>query len=82
MQQVAWGTRIVMQCFGDGKGYSNRPYLLVVVLRDGTAITSAYWRGVPGKTLRIEGDVYQARAQIAAVEVRNQDGIALLRLTL
>lgn len=83
VEQVAWGTRIVMQCFGEGEAYSRtNPYALVVVLRDGTTLATAYWLGVPGKTLRIEGDVYLPRSQIAAIEVRAQSGRPLLRLRL
>jgi Putative zinc-finger len=82
VEQVAWGTRIVMQCSGTGAAYRSQPYSLVVVLRDGRTVTTAYWLGVPDKTLRLEGDVSVPRAQIAAVEVRSENGIALLRLRL
>lgn len=83
LQSVLWGTRIVMQCFGDGKSYqAAEPYTLYVILRSGQVLPAANWNGVAGKTLHIEGDVYAAKATIAALEVRGDEGIPLLRLRL
>jgi hypothetical protein len=84
LQQVAWGTRIVMTCYSGSPAYaSGRPFTLFVTLRDGTTLpASASWKPVPNKQLRIEGDVYVQKAQIAALEVRSEDGQPLLRLKL
>lgn len=84
LQQVAWGTRIVMTCYSNSPAYgSDRPFTLFVTLRDGTTLpASASWKPLPNKHLRIEGDVYVQKAQIATLEVRADDGLTVLRLRL
>ena len=84
LEQVAWGTRIVMTCYSSSPAYaSGEPFTLFVTLRDGTTLpASASWKPVLNKHLRIEGDVYVQKAQIAALEVRSEDGQPLLRLNL
>ena len=73
-----------MTCYSGSPAYaSGRPFTLFVTLRDGTTLpASASWKPVPNKQLRIEGDVYVQKAQIAALEVRSEDGQPLLRLKL
>jgi Putative zinc-finger len=83
VDQVTWGTRIVMHCIGTDRAYEpTSSYSLLVILRDGRTVTAAHWKGVPNKDLRIEGDVDAATSQIAALEVRSWDGTPLLRLRL
>jgi hypothetical protein len=84
LEQVAWGTRIVMICYAEGPAYgADRPFTLFVTLRDGTTLpASASWKPIPNKHLRIEGDVYVQKAQIASLEVRSPEGRPILRLKL
>jgi predicted anti-sigma-YlaC factor YlaD len=84
LQQVTWGTRIVMKCYSDSPAYAgDKPFTLFVILRDGRTLpATASWKPIPNKQLRIEGDVWVQKAQIAALEVRAQDGHPLLRLKL
>ena len=84
LQQVAWGTRIVMTCYSDSPAYaSDKPFTLFVTLRDGSTLpASASWKPILNKQLRIEGDVYVQKAQIAKLEVRAPDGQTILRLKL
>ena len=84
LQEVAWGTRIVMTCYSGSPTYAgDKPFTLFVILQDGrTMPATASWKPIPNKWLRIEGDVWVEKAQIAALEVRSQAGQPLLRLKL
>jgi hypothetical protein len=84
LQQVAWGTRIVMTCYSESPAYAgDKPFTLFIILRDGRTLpATASWKPIPNKQLHIEGDVWVQKAQIAALEVRSQNGQPLLRLKL
>ncbi len=80
VQQVAWGTRIVMHC-SEGKEYRVQvPYDLVVITKDGQVQPAGDWSPVPGKTIQFEGGVHVPLSDIAALEIRLPDGTPLLRL--
>jgi putative zinc finger protein len=84
LQEVSWGTRIVMTCYSDSPAYAgDKPFTLFVILRDGRTLpATASWKPILNKQLRIEGDIWVQKAQIAALEVRSQEGQPLLRLKL
>ncbi|MGI8879240.1 MAG: anti-sigma factor family protein [Jatrophihabitans sp.] len=82
VEQVAWGTRVVMHC-SEGKGYKVQiPYDLVVITKDGVAHQGPQWKPLPGKTVRLEQDLSIPADQIASMEIRLTDGTPLLRLVI
>lgn len=84
LTEVAWGTRIEMECryganpdpYAPDKEW---PYVLVVTSTDGTTSELSSWRAGPGSTARLEAGTALDRADIAAIEVRAPDGRVLLR---
>lgn len=81
--EVAWGTRLQMECrYGgeaDGEGPADGwPYVLVVTGEDGTVSELSTWRARPGTTARLEAGTALAVADIAAIEVRTIDGERVL----
>lgn len=93
LDAVAWGTLIDLSCrydtpaAGQGGGrYDDGPdgqdpptYSLVVQDAAGTTEEVATWSAVPGKDLTIPASTVMPRAEIVLVELRNEDGTALLR---
>lgn len=75
LTDVAWGTRIAMECrYSDtGDPYAadrEWSYALVVTAADGTVSELSTWRAGPGSTARLEAGTALDRADIAAIEVR------------
>lgn len=84
LTDVAWGTRIEMEChYGENPDpYApdkEWPYVLVVTSTEGTTSELSSWRAGPGSTARLEAGTALDRADIAAIEVRAVDGRVLLR---
>jgi hypothetical protein len=76
-----WGTEITMDCSYEGEPDADRPYLLVVVGKDGTEHEIATWTVGPSRTATATGSVDLQPAQIDRIEVRTASGKALLRLS-
>ena len=84
LTDVAWGTRIEMECrYGTSSDpYApdrEWPYVLVVTSTDGETSELSSWRAGPGSTARLEAGTALDRDDIAAIEVRALDGRVLLR---
>lgn len=78
---AAWGTRIELECryLGDGGGEgAGRPYVLVVVDRDGAVSEVSSWRASPGATARLDAATALEVGEIAAVEIRPIDSDVVL----
>ena len=85
MEQVAWGTRLVLTCTYDPSvmEYDLPPavdYTLVVRTRKGRTEQVGSWRSVSGATMQVAAATSASRAAIASVEVRTTDGRVVLRL--
>lgn len=83
---VAWGTRLELTCsYADqGDDYDTRApaaYVLVVRGRDGRSEQVASWRALPGRTMRLTGASSYSVGDIASVQLRTDEGTALLELT-
>jgi hypothetical protein len=83
---VAWGTRLELTCsYADqGDDYDTRApaaYVLVVRGRDGRSEQVASWRALPGRTMRLTGASSYSVDDIASVQLRTDEGTALLELT-
>jgi len=83
LEQVAWGTRMSVRCSyrTPPKGVRLPVYTLVVHTRSGRAEQVATWRPVPGKVTTVDAATAERDAQIASVEVKTEQGRALLRMT-
>jgi hypothetical protein len=85
LTSVKWGTRLDLTCsytvpaseYGETTGPT---YSLVIHSVDGKAEQVATWRGLPGKTMTLEGATAWLRDDIASVEVRSADGQPVLEL--
>jgi hypothetical protein len=82
---VAWGTRVEVTCSYDEAGeYAASPpdaaYVLVVRDRAGQTEQVAHWRGLPGRTMRVNGASAFSVSDIASVELQAADGTPLLEL--
>ena len=81
---MAWGTRIDLTCTYRSTGlYPARgiPYAMVVIDRFGAAEQVAAWKALPNRELTVMGASSKARRDIAAVEIRTQQGQTILRLS-
>jgi hypothetical protein len=81
---MAWGTRIDLTCTYRSTGlYPAReiPYAMVVIDRNGAAEQVAGWKALPNRELTVMGASSKARRDIAAVEIRTQQGQTILRLS-
>lgn len=83
---VGWGTRVDLTCSYDAPGTEyGEPtaptYSLVLRSVDGDVEQVATWRGLPGKTMTLEGATAWLRDDIASVEVQSADGRPVLELT-
>lgn len=83
LTDVAWGTRIRMECRyaggpSPGAATGGWPYVLVVIADDGTATELSTWRALPGATARLEAGTALDSAEIAAIEVRVTGGDRVL----
>jgi len=85
LTDVAWGTRIAMECHypprRDSYGADEEwPYVLVVTSTDGTTSELSSWRAGPGTTAHLDAGTALDRDDIASIEVRAvSDGRVLLR---
>jgi hypothetical protein len=80
---VAWGTRMTLTCRYSGAGHGGRyepggTYSLVVRDRDGATEQVATWGAVPGRTVTVQAATAMPLDDIAALEVRDASGVALL----
>jgi hypothetical protein len=86
LTSVGWGTRLDLTCsytvppseYGEKTGPT---YTMVIRSVDGKVEQVASWRGLPGKTMTLEGATAWLRDDIASVEVRSADGQPVLELT-
>lgn len=84
LEQVTWGTRIMLTCTYDASWVDVElpdkvDYLLFVTTADGRTEQVGSWRSVDGATMRVPAATSVARDDIATVEVRTTDGRVVLR---
>ena len=85
LEQVTWGTRMLLTCTYD-TGWvdvelpDEVDYLLFVTADDGHTEQVGSWRSVDGTTMEVPAATSVARDAIASVEVRTTDGRVVLRL--
>jgi hypothetical protein len=85
LEQVLWGTRILLTCSYDPDSVEygvpeEADYVLFVRTRDGRTEQVGSWRSVGGTTMQVPAATSVARADIARVDVRTTDGRVVLRL--
>ena len=85
LEQVTWGTRMLLTCTYDASAVDfelpdELDYLLFVTTADGRTEQVGSWRSVDGTTMRVPAATSVGRADIATVEVRTPDGRVVLRL--
>lgn len=85
LEQVTWGTRMLLTCTYDPQWVEYElpaevDYLLFVRTRDGRSEQVGSWRSISGTTMQMSAGTSVVRADIAAVEVRTTDGRVVLRL--
>jgi len=80
---VAWGTRLDLTCEYQAPEGSDATWAYAMVVRttDGRVEQVASWLGISGLELHIRGATAVSPDDIAAIEVRNEAGDAVLRLT-
>ncbi len=80
LQDKAWGTELKLRCsYHDPSGTYPERYALWVIGQDGTRFEAAGWKtaaGVP--VMNITGATSLTRAQIASIEVLDDEGAVLL----
>jgi hypothetical protein len=84
LEQVTWGTRMLLTCTYDASTVSFQlpdelDYLLFVTTTRGRTEQVGSWRSVDGTTMRVPAATSVARSDIATVEVRTSDGRVVLR---
>jgi len=77
----AWGTDIRLTCTYDEHAYGSGTYRLVVIGDDGATQQVATWSAVPGQVSTVAGSTSLEPAQIASVEVRDEQDRPVLTLT-
>jgi hypothetical protein len=85
LEQVAWGTRLLLTCTYEPQSteYDLPPtvdYTLFVRTREGRTEQVGSWRSVGGTTMHLAAATSADRAEIASVEVRTPEGRVVLRL--
>ncbi len=85
MEEVPWGTRLVLTCTYEttAAGYRDAPppaYTMAVRTREGRWEQVATWRAVPGRTVTVTGATAADRGEITEVQVRSSSGRPLLEL--
>jgi hypothetical protein len=85
LQQVRWGTRLLLTCTYEPQSLRyDLPaavnYALVVRTRGGRTEQVGSWRSVGGTTMHVAAVTSADRADISSVEVRTPDGRVVLRL--
>uniref|UniRef100_UPI00197BFC59 hypothetical protein n=1 Tax=Microbacterium sp. CPCC 204701 TaxID=2493084 RepID=UPI00197BFC59 len=83
VSEVAWGTRLEMECRYPPDAASDAPpegwsYVLVVTADDGSTSELSTWRAPPGSTTRLEAGTALDADDIAVIEVRSIDGSRVL----
>lgn len=84
LEQVRWGTRLLLTCRYDPQSVKYNPppevdYTLFVRTRAGTTEQVGSWRSVGGTTMQLAAATSADRAEIASVEVRTPGGRVVLR---
>jgi hypothetical protein len=82
LSDVAWGTRIQLECRYDSKYVAGGEYQLVVVDRHSGKHLAGSWTVVPGKVTRFTGGTALTRDQISKVEITLPNNQPVLQLTL
>jgi len=87
LTQVAWGTRIELECSyasaGPSGPYSSRvDYALVVVADDGSSEQVATWVAVPGRTITVPAASDQLLSRITSIRLLTSDGRTILKTDL
>ena len=85
LEQVAWGTRLLLTCTYDADGIDvalpdRVDYLLFVTSRDGATEQVGSWSSIDDTTMRVPAGTSVQRSDIATVEVRTTGGRVVLRL--
>ncbi|WP_107766880.1 anti-sigma factor family protein [Nocardioides terrigena] len=85
LEQVTWGTRLLLTCTYEPESveYELPPtvdYTIVVRTRDGHTEQVGSWRSVGGMTMRLTAGTSSDRDDIRSVEVRTTSGRVVLRL--
>jgi hypothetical protein len=85
LEQVTWGTRMLLTCTYDSEWVDvelpdELDYLLFVEAADGHTEQVGSWRSVDGTTMKVPAATSVARADITSVEVRTTDGRVVLRV--
>jgi hypothetical protein len=85
LEQVAWGTRMLLTCTYDAASAGlalpdAMDYLLFVTTDEGRTEQVGSWRSVDGTTMRVPAATSVGRDDIATVEVRTPEGRVVLRL--
>ena len=85
LEQVAWGTRLLLTCTYEPTSVEYHlpdevDYLLFVRTREGRTEQVGSWRSVGGTTMQVPAATSVGRADIRSVEVRTTTGLVVLRL--
>ena len=85
LEQVKWGTRLLLTCSYEPKSVEyNLPaavdYTLFVRTRGGTTEQVGSWRSIGGTTMHLAAATSSNRGDIESVEVRTPSGRVVLRL--
>lgn len=85
LEQVSWGTRMLLTCTYDSAWVdvelpAELDYSLFVTTREGRTEQVGSWRSVDGTTMKVPAATSVVRDDIATVEVRTADGRVVLRL--
>lgn len=82
LTDVAWGTRVDLECRYPAGGADAPPggwvYVLAVIGADGSETVST-WRAGPGSVSNVSGATAVAADEIRAVEIRSESGEVLMR---
>jgi hypothetical protein len=85
LEQVTWGTRMLLTCTYDKDAVGVElpekvDYLMYVTAADGRSEQVGSWTSVSGTTMEVPAATSVRRDDIASVEVRTPDGRVVLRL--
>lgn len=85
LEQVKWGTRLLLTCTYEPAAVKydlprTVDYTLFVRTREGTTEQVGSWRSAGGTTMHLAAATAADRADISSVEVRTVDGRVVLRL--
>ncbi|ERG65441.1 hypothetical protein L332_13450 [Agrococcus pavilionensis RW1] len=82
LEPAAWGTRLELECSYEGDADpaapDGLPYVLVLTDRAGRPSEVSSWRAAPGQTARLAAATALAADEIASIEIRLDDGDAVL----